>query len=63
MGGGTFPGREHDPPFPRSGVVSARRKDRIAVSKRNVPRMKLLLLLLLLLLFLLLFLLFLSDAS
>ena len=50
MGGGTFPGREHDPPFPRSGVVSARRKDRIAVSKRNVPRTRWLLLLLLLLL-------------
>ena len=50
MGGGTFPGREHDPPFPRSGVVSARRKDRIAVSKRNVPRMRWLWLLLLLLL-------------
>ena len=36
-------GESMTPPFPRSGVVSARRQDRIAVSKRNVPRMKLLL--------------------
>ena len=32
--------------LPRSGVVSPRRKNRIVVSKRNVPTMKLLLLLL-----------------
>ena len=35
--------------LPRSGVVSARRKDRAVVSKRNVPTMRWLLLLLLLL--------------